>query len=117
MDATDTIKRHTEDHHNTVPPLSREDNTKERANTERMERMEEDIEKIKKALTTITSAVARTRTWTDIAAGRRSSDINAERAKQERLERAKQLRAKTEVIIGFHQATNEIKGTLATTMD
>ena len=112
FDATDTIKRHTEDHHNSMPPPSME-----RANTERMERMEGDIEEIKKALTTITSAVTRTRTWADVAAGRGSSDIDAERAKKERLERAKQLRAKTEVVIGFHQATDEIKETLHTATD
>ena len=97
FNATDTIKRHTEDHYNSMPPPNME-----RANTERMEQMERDIEDIKKALTMITSAVTRTRTWADIVAGRESSDINAERAKQERLERDKQLRAKMQVIISFH---------------
>jgi len=76
--------------------------------------MEGDIEEIKKALTTITSAVTRTKTWEDVAAGRGSSDIDTKRAKQKRLET---LRAKIEVIIGFHQAIDEIKGTLHTATD
>ena len=114
FDATDIIKRHTEDHNNSMPPPNIENNTRERANIERMERMEGNIEEIKKAVITITSALTRTRNWIDVAAGRGSSDIDIERAKQERLERATQLKVKTKVIIGFHQATDKIKGILHT---
>lgn len=80
--------------------------------------MEADVREIKKAINTMNTMMkAKTKTWAEVAAGGNRDDAKAEMAKKERLEKARAIRAKTELTLTFQGAAQETKDSLQNSTD
>ena len=98
--------------HNCNPSASE---PKDPASTDRIAAMESDLQEIKTVLKSMHPTMNKKKTWAQVAAegGVAGQERSLERTKRERLEKHRIEKAKTEVVITTHNASEKVKKQLA----